>query len=172
MHSGNEIVQIVDRQNKETGVAPRHRMRSEGLTHRACYILVFNDNGELYLQKRTESKDVYPDCWDVAAGGVVLGGESYADSAKRELAEELGVSGVRFTFLFDSYFEDSANKVWGHIFSCTHNGPFVLQEEEVQYGHFMAVEKILALSEKEAFTPDGVAILRRVWKRMRETNVC
>jgi len=157
-----EIVQIVDRHNREVEALPRRIMRQQGLIHRASYILVFNEAGELFLQKRTATKDLYPSCWDVAAGGVVLAGESYEESAARELEEELGISGVRCTPLFDQYFEEVDNRVWGRIFSCCHNGPFRLQKEEVQDGCFMAVAAIFALSEQEPFTPDGIDILRKV----------
>lgn len=159
---GEEIVQIVDRENRELDALPRRIMRQQGLIHRAAYILVFNEKKELFLQKRTATKDLYPSCWDVAAGGVVLAGESYEQSAERELAEELGVSGVTFCPLFDQYFEEEDNRVWGRIFSCTHNGPFRLQEEEVAYGVFMDVPAIFELSRREPFTPDGIDILRQV----------
>ena len=161
---GDEIIQIVDRNNLELKVVPRRIMREQGLIHRASYILVFNEKQELFLQKRTATKDLYPSSWDVAAGGVVLAGESYEKSAERELAEELGVSGVSFTPLFDQYFEEENNRVWGRIFSCVHNGPFQLQKEEVAYGHFMKVSDIFELSEKEKFTPDGIDILHKVSK--------
>ncbi|MEN8200183.1 MAG: NUDIX hydrolase YfcD [Thermodesulfobacteriota bacterium] len=159
---GEEIVQIVDRDNLETESVPRRIMRAQGLIHRASYILVFNDREELFLQKRTATKDLYPSCWDVAAGGVVLAGESYEESATREMTEELGVEGGLFTPLFDQYFEEEDNRVWGRIFSCIHNGPFRLQEEEVASGCFMAVDDIFQLSNKEDFTPDGIEVLRKV----------
>ncbi|MBC8207709.1 MAG: NUDIX domain-containing protein [Desulfobulbaceae bacterium] len=160
--SSTEIIQIVDADNQPIDVQPRHEMRRLNLIHRACYILVFNTRGELFLQKRTADKDVYPSCWDVAAGGVVLAGESYEAAATRELEEELGVKDVICTPVFDQYFEDLGNRVWGRIFTCSHDGPFVLQKEEVAHGLFMAVDKILTLGESEAFTPDGIAILRRI----------
>ena len=159
---GEEIVQIVDRNNLEVEALPRRIMREQGLVHRASYILVFNDKEELFLQKRTDTKDLYPSCWDVAAGGVVLAGESYEASAERELAEELGVDGVSFTSLFDQYFEEEDNRVWGRIFSCIHNGPFQLQKEEVASGCFMSVPDIFELAKTEKFTPDGIDILRKV----------
>lgn len=157
----DERVQTVDVHNRKTGSQPRSRMRAEGLTHRACYILVFNDRGDLFLQKRTDSKDIYPGFWDVAAGGVVLAGESYEESAVRELAEELGVEDVALNFLFDHYHEGEGNRVWGRVFSCRHNGPFVLQKDEIASGRFISVAEALTLSKHQPFTPDGLEIL---WK--------
>jgi len=158
----NEIVQIVDRENRAIDALPRHIMRQQRLIHRACYILVFNSNNELFIQKRTMTKDVYPGYWDVAAGGVVLVNESYEKSAIRELHEELGISGVRLQHRFDHYYEEKSNRVWGRIFTCTHEGPFILQKEEIDHGRFLAIDQTFQLSKTEPFTPDGLEILRKI----------
>jgi 8-oxo-dGTP pyrophosphatase MutT (NUDIX family) len=160
--SADEAVQIVDLDNRITGECPRSLMRAQRLIHRACYILVFNERGELFVQKRTMTKDIYPGYWDIAAGGVVLAGESYETSAERELLEELGISGVCPEFKFDSYFSDRDNRVWGRIFTCLHEGPFRLQAEEIEFGRFMTADEALDLCTREPFTPDGLKILKRI----------
>ena len=68
MLSRDEIVLVVDKENNESGSAPRHEMRARGLPHRAAYILVFNSKDEIFVQKRTMSKDIYPGYFDIAAG--------------------------------------------------------------------------------------------------------
>ena len=161
-----EIVQIVDEDDNEIGAVARHIMRRQRLIHRASYILVFNTNQELFVQKRTMSKDMYPGYLDVAAGGVVLAGESYEQSAERELEEELGIR-AKIRFLFDHYYEDADNRVWGRIFSCTHGGPFTFQPEEVADGWFMTIDQALDLSTKEPFTPDGLEILQRLTREQQ-----
>ncbi len=158
----DEIVQIVDRKNRITGSCPRSVMRAERHIHRACYILVFNKKGELFVQKRTVGKDIYPGYWDVAAGGVVLAGESYQEAAERELGEELGVTGMPLTFLFDKYYEDRDNRVWGRVYTCIHDGPFRLQAEEIDCGRFMGMDQALTLCRTEPFTPDGVELVQRI----------
>jgi 8-oxo-dGTP pyrophosphatase MutT (NUDIX family) len=158
----DETVQIVDEENTEIAAVARGIMREQQLIHRACYILVFNQAGDLFVQKRTKTKDVYPGYYDVAAGGVVLAGESYEESAERELAEELGIEGVKLTPCFDNYFEDTVNKVWGRVFRCRHEGPFTLQKEEIESGGFMNVTQILDAADSQLFTPDGIEILRRL----------
>ncbi len=156
-----EIIQLVDQDNLEIAAVARQIMREQQLIHRASYILVFNRAGELFVQKRTKNKDIYPGHWDVAAGGVVLADESYEHSAVRELEEELGVRG-KLKFLFDQYYEDADNRVWGRIFSCTHEGPFTLQQEEVEDGCFMSIQAAMSLSEQEPFTPDGKLLLEQL----------
>jgi 8-oxo-dGTP pyrophosphatase MutT (NUDIX family) len=162
MGSRQEEVAIVDRDNRVTGSAPRHEMRAQNLIHRASYILVFNRQGDLFVQLRTMNKDIYPGHYDVAAGGVVLAGESYEESAARELAEELGVRGVELVPGFDFYHEEPDNRVWGRLFSCLHDGPFTtLQAEEVAGGSFVPLSAVSELAKGHPFTPDGLRVLER-----------
>lgn len=164
MLARDEIILIVDKDNNKTGCAPRHEMRTKGLSHRAAYILVFNSRGELFVQKRTMTKDIYPGYYDIAAGGVVLAGESYDQSAERELAEELGINGILLAPHFTFLHEDGSNLVWGRVYSCVYDGEITLQEEEIESGFFMTPDKVLELSRKESFTPDGLYVLRRYLK--------
>jgi len=157
-----ELVQIVDRDNRPVSVEPRRIMRAHGLIHRASYILVYNSRNEIFVQKRTMTKDIYPGYWDVAAGGVMLAGESDIASARRELAEELGIANTRLDYLFHHYYEAGENKVWGAVYRCLHEGPFILQPEEVEYGEFITIEEVMHRSENEHFTPDGIEILTRI----------
>jgi 8-oxo-dGTP pyrophosphatase MutT (NUDIX family) len=156
-----EVVTIVDEKNNIVGAEPRSRMRTYGLPHRATYILVFNSEGDLFLQKRTSHKDIYPGFYDVATGGVVKSGETYEKSALRELSEELGVDKVELHYLFDFYHEDVGNRVWGRAFWCIYDGDVTLQEEEVEWGRFYPIEKILMLADRRRFTPDGLYVLQR-----------
>jgi isopentenyldiphosphate isomerase len=161
MNPADEIVAIVDEQNNVIGSASRREMRAKRLLHRSTYILVFNAKGELYVQKRTMTKDVFPGYFDPATGGVVLAGENYEESAMRELAEEMDIREVPLTFLFDFYFEDERSRVWGRAFSCVYDGKIVPQVEEVEYVEMMTTDDILRRTETEQFTPDGLLVVRR-----------
>ena len=161
MGAADEIVTIVDEHNKVLGAVPRREMRAKNLPHRSTYILVFNAQGELYVQKRTMTKDVFPGYYDPAAGGVVLAGESYEQGAVRELAEEMGIRDVPLTWLFDFYFADERTRVWGGAFSCVYDGEVILQEEEVEDVALMPIAEILRRAETEPFTPDGLYVLQQ-----------
>ena len=156
-----EIVSIVDSTNTVIGAMPRNQMRGQSVIYQVTYILVFNSGGDLLVQRRTDTKDVYPGLLDLAAGGVVLAEESYEESAARELEEELGIS-VPLTRHFDIWFEDStcspANRNWGRVFSCVHDGPFSLQASEVVSVEFMPVDDALTIDPEE-MTPDSRQVL-------------
>lgn len=161
MNAAEEIVALVDGRNQVIGSAPRREMRARNLLHRSTYILVFNSHGEVYVQKRTMTKDVFPGYYDPATGGVVLAGESYEAGAVRELEEEMGIRQVPLTRLFDFYFSDPRSHVWGGAFTCTYDGPLTLQAEEVERVELMTIDEILQRAEQEPFTPDGLYVVRR-----------
>ena len=165
--AADEVVTIVDDHNEVVGSAPRREMRARGLPHRSTYILVFNSRGEIFVQKRTPTKDVYPSYHDPAAGGVVLAGESYEACAARELEEELGIRGVPLRRHFDFYLADEGVRVWGRVFSCVYDGPLVLQEEEIESGSFTPVDELLRRARREPFTPDGMYVVCRYLDEVR-----
>ncbi|MBM3797674.1 MAG: NUDIX hydrolase YfcD [Acidobacteria bacterium] len=164
--AAGELVTIVDRDNNVTGSATRRQMRAERLPHRCSYILVFNSAGQLLVQKRTETKDIYPGYWDPAAGGVMQFSETYEENAEREVAEEMGIHGVALTPLFDMWFEDERSAVWGRAFTCVWDGAVTPQVEEVQFVEAMTPADVLRRAEAgEQFTPDGLEIVRRYLAR-------
>jgi 8-oxo-dGTP pyrophosphatase MutT (NUDIX family) len=139
-------------------------MRAGRLIHRATYVFVFGSDRRLYVQKRTPSKDMYPGHFDLAAGGVVLHGETYEESATRELKEELGIEGAPLRRHFDFYYEDSQNRIFGRVFSCIHDGPFVLQAEEVESGRFMPIDEARS-GAVAPLTPDTAYALEELERR-------
>jgi 16S rRNA (adenine1518-N6/adenine1519-N6)-dimethyltransferase len=87
----NEQFPVVDRNDEVQGYATRSEVHGNNLRHRAVHILIFNETGELYLQQRSRWKDLHPLKWDSSAAGHVTAGETYDETARRELNEELGV---------------------------------------------------------------------------------
>ena len=65
------------------------RWEAFGPTRYACVALV-DARGWILLQERDEHAPVAPETWSFPGGGLESG-ESYADAARRELAEETGV---------------------------------------------------------------------------------
>ena len=159
--SDAEQVAWVDREDRLLGSLPRAELRERGEIGRGTFILLFNSSGELCVHQRTLSKALYPGYWDVAAGGMVGVHETYAESAARELYEELGVSGVPLTAHERFYFDCPDNHLWCAVFSAVWDGPLHVQPEEVQQACFMPVAQALRLSQTQPYCPDSLAALKR-----------
>ncbi len=87
----DEILEIVDQDNKVIGKASRGECYQKGLLHRAVNIFIYNSKGEVFLQQRSEKKLKYPNVWDLSCSEHVKPGESFEEAAKRGLKEELGI---------------------------------------------------------------------------------
>ena len=159
--ASQEIVTVVDGENRPVAELPRHRVRSENLPHRATFIFVFDRRGRVLVQRRTAIKDIYPSHYDLAAGGVVAAGESYEACAEREAEEELGIRGTALEPKLDVYYEDERNRCFGRVFTCVHEGPFTLQTEEVESVAFHTVEEVTA-GVIAPVTPDSLLALHRL----------
>lgn len=164
---GGELVDVVDDDGRTMATVPRREMRARRLPHRSVYVLVFNRRGELFVHLRVQTKDVYPGHWDVAIGGVLAAGESFDEAAVRETHEELGII-VRPDPLFPLHYEDATNVVHGMAYRAHHDGPFILQPEEIVQGEFLPIDTILDRATRHPFCPDGLLVLseyRRLFLR-------
>lgn len=161
MTAALEMVDVVDADDRVVGRATRAEMRRDNLLHRAVYIIVRDSSGRIFAHRRTTSKDVYPGYWDVTVGGVVEAGEDYASAARRELAEEIGVTTDLLTPLFPVRYEDASTRLVGMAYVAHHDGPVVLQPEEIAHGAFVTLAEAERIIRAEPCCPDGIAVLRR-----------
>jgi len=154
-----EWVDVVDDDDRVVGRVTRAEMRTRNLLHRAVYVFVLNTRGELFVHRRTATKDVYPGYCDLTIGGVVGAGEEYDAAADRELAEELGVVGVAIIRLGDFRYADEGTRVCGMAYLTRHDGPFVLQAEEIASGGFVSLAQATRVAREEPCCPDAIAAL-------------
>ncbi len=162
---GEELVDVIDEEGRTVGTVTRREVRARRLPHRCVYVLVFNRRGELFVHLRTPTKDVYPSHWDVAVGGVLAAGETFAGGARREVLEELGVA-AEPEELFPFRYGDAATAVGAMAYRLVHDGPFRLQPEEVVRGEFVPLADVEARAGRDPFCPDGLAVLKEYCRRL------
>ncbi len=130
-----EYFDVVDRDDAVVGRATRREVHARGLLHRAVHVLVFNGAGELFLQKRSQSKDTAPGAWDSSASGHVDAGEDYDACARRELREEIGLALARAParwLRLRACAETGGEFVW--VYREESEGPFTLHPDEIERG--------------------------------------
>jgi len=134
--SPQESFPIVDETNHVIGSAPRAKVHGDNLRHRSVHILVFDDKGDLFLQKRSRLKDQNPGVWDSSAAGHVLAGEDYHQAAQRELQEELGISAT-LDLVGELPESDRTGQEFVRLYRTRYRGPISLNKQEIETGrHF------------------------------------
>jgi len=159
-----ERVALVDERGAVVGSAPRSLMRRDNLAHLVVAVLLRDPAGRVYVHRRTEAKDVFPGMHDCFAAGCLLAGEDPLSAARRELAEELGVTGVRLTPLVQAWYRDASTRHLCHVWTTTYDGPVTHQAEEVAWGAWMTVGELREhLGDPTwPFVPDGRALVDRL----------
>jgi isopentenyl-diphosphate Delta-isomerase len=160
-----EYFDVVDEQDRVTGRAPRREVHARGLLHRAVHVLVFNRRGEVFLQKRSMSKDMSPGLWDSSCSGHLDAGEDYDVAAQRELGEELGLKlpAPPERWLRVEACEDTGWEfVWAYRLLA--EGPFVLHPEEIERGEWL---ELAELKRRIAVQPENYcSAFRLIWARL------
>jgi isopentenyldiphosphate isomerase len=162
----DELLDVVDALDQVIAVERRGDIHARGLMHRAVHILLFNRHGELFLQKRSMSKDEQPGKWDSSAAGHVDSGEDYADCARREIAEELGIiveQPLQELFKLPASLRTGNEHcmVYRHDF----DGPLQLQADEIDDGEW--VDAATMDRRVVALDPTLTDAISLIWQRYR-----
>lgn len=160
-----ELLDIYDAQGRLTGrVIERNGKVEPGDRLLIVHVCLFNSKGELLIQKRQDSKDRYPGCWDVSAGGFARSGEDSTGCALRELSEELGlrVEKEQLRFLLRepfSYVLDDFYLLRGDYDAAS----LTLQAEEVSEAAWAGWEEIHAMLSDGRFVDYDMGLMERIF---------
>lgn len=154
-NDADELFDVVDQQGKIIGSATRSQVHGNpNLIHPVVHLHILNQKGQLYLQKRAASKDLYPGLWDTAVGGHVHKGEPIQKALEREAQEELGVRVENPKPLIRYLMRSAYESELVHVFKIHYNGPFKINRQEVENGRFFSIFEIKKLLGRGVLTPN------------------
>ena len=165
----DEFFDVVNERDEVIGREARSEVHRRGLKHRAVHVLVFNSKGDLFLQKRSQTKDTFPGAWDSSASGHLCCGEEYDACALRELAEEIGLkpkTPPMRLFKIDACPQTGQEHVW--VYRCVCDQALNLDPEEIERGEWFAPEFVTQwIADKPHEFASAFPI---IWEKFRASN--
>lgn len=124
------------------------------LLHPVVHLHIVNRFGQLYLQRRSASKSLYPLYWDTAVGGHVSYGEYLRETLFRESGEELGFFDFNPVLLASYIYESATEKELVNTFGTA--GNFILKPDgnEVMDGRWWDIAEVEDAFGKNILTPN------------------
>lgn len=150
-----EIFPVVNEAGMVIGKATRKECHSGSfLLHPVVHLHVFDKNGRLLLQKRSEKKDIQPGKWDTAVGGHIDYGESVEYALRREAFEELHIIDFVPKKAFTYPFRSNVEYELVNSYYTVYDGELNPDKEELSDCRFWTKEEIKANMGRGVFTPN------------------
>lgn len=169
--SEDEPLILVDTEDRQTGRMSKADCHDgNGILHRAFSIFLFDDDGQLLLQKRAAGKRLWPGFWSNSCCSHPRDGESIDIATGRRLEDELHTtSDLQFVYKFiyqANFGELGAEHELCHVFLGRINGQPSANETEIEEMRYLSAAVLdRELDETpEAFTP----WFKLEWQRLKE----
>ncbi len=167
--SPDELFDVVNQRDEVICQLTRAEVHRRRLFHRAVHIVVKNSAGEIYVQRRSPTKDTYPNRWTTSCSGHVDSGETYESATVRELGEELGIP-ISGPEAVDLVFTESPRRATGYEFIAVYelvwDGDITPEADEISEGRWFTPEALDAEIDR---APDDFApSFLLVWEKTKE----
>ena len=163
-------VVLVDECDREVGVDERLRAHCDGgKLHRAFSVFIFNDRGELLLQRRAMNKPLFAGRWSNTCCSHPGSGADIAVEARRRLAFEMGIDApLRDVLTFTYRATDAASNLTehelDHVLVGVCNDDPAPRPEEVDDWRWVSIDRLQAeiAADADSFSPWMPIALRRL----------
>lgn len=156
MRESDELLEVINEQGDVIKLVTRSECHlNPSFIHRVVHVLVFDPAREqLYLQKRSRHKDIQPGKWDTSVGGHLCPGEPLEIGAQRELEEELGITGLKLTHLYQYLMSSEHETELVNTYMGIWPGAFHPNPQEIEEGRFWSLQEIERHMGQQLFTPN------------------
>lgn len=147
-----EKVVLVDKNDKKLGAMEKIEAHKRGLLHRAFSVLIFNNKGELLIQKRAKGKYHCEGLWTNTVCSHPRPGESYEDGAHRRLREETGLDCPlikKYCFIYKKKFDNGLTEhEYDWVFTGYYNGEVNPDSKEIDEIRWISVGDLIKEIQK------------------------
>ena len=137
---------LVDEQDNPIGTMGKMEVHEKAILHRAFSIFIFNDKGEILLQKRADNKYHSAGLWTNTCCSHPRPGDDTLDAAQKRLAEEMGFTTTlakAFAFIYKAPFDNGLTEhEYDHVFTGTYTGAVHPNPQEVSDYCYQSIEVI------------------------------
>jgi isopentenyl-diphosphate Delta-isomerase len=170
-----ESLILVDEADREVGFMSKERCHEgRGVLHRAFSLLIFNDQGELLLQRRSASKRLWPHYWSNSCCSHPRRAETMEAAIHRRLHEELGLT-CPLHFLFKFQYQAQFDSVGAEhelcsVFIGRSNGRVRIDHNEISDWRWVSPERLaqeMRGAGAQRFTPWFTMEWERIWRDHR-----
>lgn len=141
-----EKVILVDREDKQIGTMPKLEAHEKAILHRAFSVFIFNEKGELMLQRRALHKYHSPGLWTNTCCSHQRVGETNIEAGKRRLFEEMGFSCEledTFWFIYKATFDNGLTEhELDHVMVGKYNAEPNINPDEVAAYKWMTLDDL------------------------------
>jgi len=168
--SSSESLILVDEDDREIGSSSKAKCHEgEGLLHRAFSVFLFNSDGQLLLQQRSEIKPLWPLYWANSCCSHPRESETIEDAGRRRVREELHLDcdpWFLYKFQYQARYEDRGSEhELCHVFAGLVTGDVSAHPEEIVDWRFVTPSDLTheIATDPDRFTP----WLKLEWERIR-----
>jgi isopentenyl-diphosphate delta-isomerase len=141
-----EQVILVDRNDNEIGLMAKMEAHEKGVLHRAFSVFVFNQKGEMMLQRRALSKYHSPGLWSNTCCSHPRKGETALEAAHRRTVEEMGFDcdmKEAFSFIYKADFDNGLTEhEFDHVIIGNYDKEPVINPEEVDSWKWIKLDEL------------------------------
>ncbi len=144
----NDRVILVDKNDQAIGDMDKLEVHQKGLLHRAFSTFIFNEVGQLLLQRRAKEKYHSADLWTNTCCSHPRPRECTLEAAKRRLKEEMGIETnleKKFDFIYQTQLDNNLIEYeFDHVFIGEYNQQPLLNPEEASDYKWISIDELKA----------------------------
>jgi isopentenyl-diphosphate delta-isomerase len=165
-----DILILVDEDDQQVGAGAKYDCHTgTGKLHRAFSVFLFDQNGRLLIQQRSNNKMLWGGYWANSCCSHPRLGEDTHDAATRRVKEELGVN-TELTFLYKFVYHAQFGTVGAEYENCwvyagTFDGVVDVDPDEIAAWRFVTPNELT--TEIEAHNEKFAPWFKLEWEQIR-----